>query len=169
MAFERTTDYELVRAILTDPGLYGHMTDDFAPAREAFRVNEHPAIWYVLVRDAGGDLMGMFCFFPESAICWAVHVAMRRGIAPAVTWQAGREIVEWLWAHTGCLRLIASVPVCNRAAVRFGLGAMGLKAYGRNKASSMKGGKLWDQVLMGCSKEAFSLQPSAISLKKCGE
>jgi hypothetical protein len=154
MTFERTTDYALVRRILTDAGIYGHMTDDFAPKREEFCVNMHEAIWYVTVRE-GPRLYGLFCFFPENAICWAAHVALLRRLHPAVTWQAGREVVEWLWGNTGCLRLIASVPVCSRAAVRFGLRAMGMKAYGRNKASFRKGGKLWDQVLMGKSKESF--------------
>lgn len=151
MTFERTTDYRLVRAILTDPGLYPHMGDDFAPAREEFRVNEHPAIWYVLVID-DGELLGLFSFFPENQICWAAHVAMFRGTEPARTHQAGREVVDWLWAQSPCLRLIASVPVSNRAAVRFGLRAMGLRAYGRNKASFQKGGRLWDQILMGRSR-----------------
>jgi hypothetical protein len=34
----------------------------------------------------------------------------------------------------------------------FGLKAMGLKQYGVNEASFLKGGKLWDQVLMGISR-----------------
>ena len=140
-----------MRAILTDPGVYSHMTDDFAPEPEAFKVNRHPEIWYVLVLE-GTELLGMFCFFPENRICWYAHVALFRGVAREVTWRAGREVVEWLWANTPCLRLIASVPACNRAAVRFGRRAMGLLAYGRNGASFMKGGTLWDQVLMGRSR-----------------
>jgi hypothetical protein len=151
MTFERTADYGLVRAILTLRDVYPHMTDDFAPKREDFEVNTDPRICYVLVEHRQA-LIGLFSFLPENQVCWAAHVAMRRGTSPALTHQAGREIVDWIWGNTCCLRLIASVPASNRAAVRFGLRAMGLKAYGRNKESFMKGGKLWDQVLMGRSK-----------------
>lgn len=152
MTFQRNTDYAAVRAILTDPELYPYMTDDFAPAREEFRVNEHPAIWYVLVSE-GSSLYGMFIFLPCNEISWEVHVAFFRGTPVTITRQAGREVVEWLWANTPCLRLTASVPACNRAAVGFGLHTMGLREYGRNEASFMKHGKLWDQVLLGKSRD----------------
>lgn len=151
VTFERTNDYGLVRAILTDEGIYEHMTDDFAPAREAFEPVADWRIWYVLVME-GSSLYGMFCFYPENEICWHAHVALFRGTPAAVTHQAGREVVDWLFANTGCLRLVASVPACNRAAVRFGQQAMGLRVYGRNERSFRKGGRLWDQILMGRSK-----------------
>jgi hypothetical protein len=150
MTFERTKDFKAVRAILTDPDLYDYMTDDFAPAREAFQVNDHPGIWYVLVSE-GSSLYGMFVFLPDNAICWQVHVAFFRGASQQVTRAAGAGIVEWLWRNTPCRRLIASVPACNRAAVRYGVRAMGLVKYGVNEASFMKNGKLWNQVLMGKS------------------
>jgi RimJ/RimL family protein N-acetyltransferase len=152
MTFERTRDLGLVRAILTDPTLYPYLTDDFSGPREEFRANDHPAIWYVLALADDGELLGLFSFCPENQICWSGHVAFFRGITPAVTRYVGEQIVKWLWENTCCLRLIASIPACNRAAVKFARG-MGLKAYGRNKASFMKGGKLWDQVLMGRSKD----------------
>ena len=151
MTFERTKDLKAVRAILTDPALYDHMTDDFAPARDEFAVNDHPGISYVLVSE-GSSLHGMFVFLPDNAICWQGHVAFFRGTPQAITRAAGAEILEWLWKNTPCRRLIASVPVCNRAAVSFALHKMGLVVYGRNEKSFMKNGKLWDQVLLGISK-----------------
>jgi hypothetical protein len=151
MHFERTTDYSLIRRILTDPDIYDRMGDDFLPPRNDFAVNRHPAIWYVLVVE-GSKLLGMFCFSPENQICWSAHVALFRGIHPRVTHQAGAEIVEWLWRHTRCERLIASVPLSNPAAVRFGARAMGLIRYGVNPRSFLKHGQLHGQVLMGRSR-----------------
>jgi hypothetical protein len=151
IAFERTTDYVLIRQILTDPGIYRYMGDDSLPPAEKFEVNAHPLANYILAMRRC-EIVGLFCLFPENAICWQAHVAMLRGVPPAVTHRAGRDIVAWVWANTACVRLIASVPACNRAAVRFGLTAMGLTEFGRNKASFMKAGRLWDQVLMGTSK-----------------
>jgi RimJ/RimL family protein N-acetyltransferase len=146
--FERTADLGLVRSILTDPGVYPYIADDFSPAREDFAVNAHPDIRYVLAID-GGRLAGMFVFLPRSAIRWDVHVAMLRKVPPAVTHRAGREIVAWLWENTACQRLVAEVPVCNKAAVRFGLQAMEMKAFGRDRAAFARHGQLQDLILMG--------------------
>jgi hypothetical protein len=161
MIFECTRGYALVRSILTEAGVYGHMTDDFAPKPDDFQVNTHEAIRYVIVWEGGakyapvvGRCLGMFCFFPENEICWQAHVALLRGLRPAQTRQIGREVMAWLWGNTPCLRLVASVPKCNRAAVRYGLdpGGMNLLPFGVNEKSFLKHGKLWDQVLMGRSK-----------------
>jgi hypothetical protein len=148
MTFERTHSLSLVRSILTKSGVWPYIGDDFAPNPESFRPNDDHRIWYVLA----DEVYGLFMFVPESPVCWQVHVAMLRGQKPEVTHQAGREIVPWVWENTGCRRIYASVPTSNRAAIRFGLRAMGLEIYGRNPASFMKHGQLWDQVLMGVSR-----------------
>jgi hypothetical protein len=153
MTFERTGRYSLVHTILTDSRLYDYMGDDFAPPRELFHVNKHPDIWYVLVYE-GYDVLGLFCLFPENTLCWTAHVALYRGMAPERTRRIGRELMAWLWEHTPCRRLIASVPECNRAAVKYGLDpeGMNLRVFGVNEKSFKKYGKLWGQVLMGRSK-----------------
>jgi hypothetical protein len=157
MHFNRTTDYELVRRILTRRRMYEWMGDDYAPPVEQFQVNTDPRIWYVLASDEWRAI-GLFCFFPENEICWAAHVALLRGTHPRLTHRAGWEVVRWLWNNTPCLRLTAKVPACNRAAVRFGLGPMGLKLIGPTLEQSveplsfMKGGRLVDQILMGRSR-----------------
>jgi hypothetical protein len=151
MDFNRTTDFALVRQILTHPRMFPHMGDDFLPAPEQFVLNTDPRISYVLVSDEWRAI-GLFCFIPENEICWAAHVAMLRKVHPALTHRAGKEIIEWLWRNTPCRRLIASVPASNPAAVRFGVQAMGLIRYGVNRRSFMKGGRLVDQILMGRSR-----------------
>jgi len=150
--------FPMVRSILTNPGIYPYMGDDFAPTPSDFKVNDHPSIRYVLVWGYGDRngrrLFGMFCFYPENEICWWAHVALFRGTPRSLTLQAGREVAEWVWNDTACKRLIASVPACNRAAVRYGTDprGMSLLPFGINEKSFQKHGKLWDQVLMGRSR-----------------
>ena len=151
MHFERTTDYELVRQILTHPRMFPHMGDDFMCPVEEYQVPTDPRIWYVLASDEWRAI-GLFCFIPENEICWQAHVAMLRKVPPALTHRAGKEIIEWLWRNTPCRRLIASVPASNPAAVKFGIQAMGLIRYGVNRRSFMKNGILRDQILMGRSR-----------------
>jgi hypothetical protein len=151
LTFERTRDLGLVRSILTHPGIWPYIGDDFAGEPQDFHPNEDERIWYVLaIRNC--RIVGLFMFVPETAVCWAVHVVMERGIPPLFTHEAGREIIPWIWAHTDCRRLVAHVPATNRAALHFGLRVMGLRAYGRNKASFLKHGHLIDQVDMGISR-----------------
>lgn len=158
--FERTHDLELVRRLLTDPGIYGHVTDDFAPAPHEFVVPDHPDIWYVAVTHAAHfpqrppPVLGMFLFYPQNAICWDVHVAFRRGTLPHFTRAAGAGILAWLWARTPCLRIEAAVPICNRAALRYGVDARGMALipYAVRPPSFAKRGRVWPQVLMGRSR-----------------
>jgi hypothetical protein len=158
MIFRRTHNWPLIGSFLMDPELYPYLTDDFAPPLEEFKINQHPDIWYVLVSDDGGGLRGLFCFFPENRICWSAHVVLMRKpkTPPEIARQIGREMVEWLWARTPCERLIASIPACNRAAVRYGLDPLGVacQQYGVNELSFRKHGRLWNQILMGRSRPA---------------
>jgi hypothetical protein len=151
MTFERTHEYELVRRILTDPGIYRRMGEDGLPPPDEFEVNRDPRIWYVVAFDEGG-LLGLFAFLPDTSICWQVHAALLRGIPPRVTHQVGREILPWIWSHTPCERVIARVPEINRAAVRFGQQAMGLIVHGFDPQSFCWGGRKVGRVLMGLSK-----------------
>jgi RimJ/RimL family protein N-acetyltransferase len=157
LTFERTVDFHLVRSILTGPGIYPHITDDFSPAREVFEVNQNAAIWYVLAID-GGKVVGLFSLLPRNAIRWELHFAMVRKVSPKITREAGRGIVPWIWEYTHCKRLMAEVPVCNKAAVRYGLRAMGLKAFGRDRAAFLKNGKLVDLICMGISRPPAPIQ-----------
>ena len=154
----RTHDYAAVRAILTHRHVYPHIGDDAAPPRTHFRVNEDPRIWYV-VATQDGTPFGVFAFFPESAVCWEVHVSMlpayrtrRRDPGPSPAADAGRSIVPWIWLHTTCCRIWAHVPRCNPLAIRYGQRYMGMQPFGINEHSFEKYGQLHDQVLLGVSR-----------------
>ena len=140
-----------MRQIFTDPGVWPYITDDFTPPSKDFRVNLHESIVYLLVWVEDAPI-GLFSLVPRNAIRWEAHVSMLRKVNPAVTHKAGREAVEWIWRETLCRRLVAEVPACNKAAIRFGLRAMGMEIYGRDRAAFAKLGKLHDLVCMGVSR-----------------
>lgn len=152
--FERSYDYELIRRILTHPRLYPHLSDDFSPAPGDYRPQEHPAIWYVVVydeHDAREDLLGLWMFVPANGVCWEVHTAL----LPCAWGEKGQlaslMLPAWIWEHTHCRRIITNVPKSNRLALHFALKA-GMKIFGVNEASFLKGGVLCDQVMLGISK-----------------
>ena len=146
MKFERTTDLELVRNILTHPKIYPLVGDDFAPPREQFVPNPDSRIWYVT---APG---GLFTFLPESEVCWQGHVAFLPDYWGNPSHAAGMAILRWLWANTPCRRVIANIPTFNRLAIRYSNRVMGMKVFGVNEKSFLKYGHLWDQILLGISR-----------------
>jgi RimJ/RimL family protein N-acetyltransferase len=150
MLFERTTDYKLVRSIMTHPKLYPWCTDDFSPAAEDYSPPEHEAVWYVLVKDAG-ELLGLFAFVPQNGICWELHTRLLPEAWGPRALEALRCVIAWLWENTSCRRLVTNVPTFNRLALRFGRAA-GLVEFGRNELSFLKNGVAYDQVLLGATK-----------------
>ena len=150
ITYWRITDLGTVRGILSSHDLYPHLGDDFTPPVEQFEPNDHPAIWYVGVRDPNG-IIGIFSLFPENTVCWQVHVAMFPWAGTQEKWEAARTLPEWLNAQTDCRRLTAAVPASNRAAIIYGTHGIGMRYVGRHSAAVMKGGKLQDLILLGLS------------------
>jgi RimJ/RimL family protein N-acetyltransferase len=149
LTFERTKDYALVKEIATHPAIYPFISDDYSPSPNDFKPFEDDAIWYVLVKD-GDELLGMWMFAPENAICWQVHTCLLPNAYGKRAKQAALEMANWIWTNTTCLRLITSVPEYNRQASIFARWA-GMEEYGRNPESYMKTGILHDQILLGMS------------------
>jgi len=151
--FERSTDYALIKGIITTPAVYRHLTDDNSPSAEDYQPIEHEAIWYVIVRDSycgDEELLGLWMFHPLNSICWEVHTALLPNAWGDRGRIAARLMAEWIWEHTPCRRIVTNVPENNRLALAFA-GHAGMKVYGRNPASFLKG-KLLDQICLGISR-----------------
>lgn len=149
MDFQRTKDFELVQRILTLPEIYPLIGDDYTPPVERFKLNEHPGIWYVIVRNADFRKVGMFTLFPLNHICWECHVVMLPEARTRDKWCAARQLVPWLKQHTECERLTAAVPSCNRKAIVYGMQGIGMRYVGRHPKAFRKWGELQDLVLLG--------------------
>lgn len=168
ITFERSEDYELIRQILTHPRLYPHLSDDFSPAPGEYRPQEHPAIWYVIVRDVDEgreELLGLWMFVPTNGVCWEVHTALL-----PIAWGERGQIASlmlppWIWEHTHCRRIITNVPSSNRLALHFALKA-GMRIFGVNEASFLKHGVLCDQTLLGISRPPAAAEAEAESEKE---
>lgn len=145
--FDRSTDYDLIREIMTHPKMWSWISDDFAGAPDQFQPARHPELLYVLVRD-GEELLGMFLLVPHSPIMIEVHTCLLPNAWGLRASSAARDLPKWLALNTRCKRLITQIPDYNRLAVRFAESA-GMEEYGRNLKAYMKNGELRDLVLMG--------------------
>jgi RimJ/RimL family protein N-acetyltransferase len=153
MIFGRTFDMEVVRAILTHPKIYPFIGDDDAPKMEEFRPREDPGIWYVLARltPDSSEPLGMFVLVAQSRTCWDIHVNILPSTYGPVAWLVSQEIFPWIWESTTARRVVGSVPAYNKLAIHYAERA-GMKRFGINEKSYLKGGVLIDQVLLGISK-----------------
>ena len=153
ITFERSTDYALIRRILTHPRIYKYISDDYSPPADEYRPVKSEAVWYVVVRDrqtGGSDLLGLWMFVPMNGICWEVHTCLMPCAWGDVGLEAARQLPAWIWRNTPCRRIITNVPSNNRLALHFALKA-GMKIHGCNRASWLKGGILYDQLCLGIS------------------
>lgn len=150
--FERTTDYKLIKSIVTHPRVYQHVSDDFAMPPEDWEPTQHELIWYLLVKE-GEEVLGLFTIIPHNAICWDVHTTLLPTAWGPKGRKAAREALRWMFTNTDCKRLTTEVPDYNSLALRFAEAA-GMKKYGYNPESFQKGGKIQGMTLLGISKDS---------------
>jgi RimJ/RimL family protein N-acetyltransferase len=147
---ERSTDYSLIKGVMTHPAVYRHLTDDTSPPADEFRPIESDLFWYLLAWD-GNELLGLWLLVPHSAVCWEIHTALLPDAWGERARQAATVALEWIWTHTPCRRIVTGVPQGNRVAFRFALAA-GMEQYGVNEASFLRGGRMLDQICLGISR-----------------
>jgi RimJ/RimL family protein N-acetyltransferase len=147
---ERSTDYALIRGIMTHDAVYRHLTDDTSPAAADFRPIESDHLWYLVVWD-GNQLLGLWLLHPHTAVEWEIHTALLPDAWGDRARRAAAVMLEWVWVNTPCRRIITGVPQGNRLAYRFALDA-GMEQYGVNCASFLKNGRMQDQICLGISR-----------------
>ena len=168
IAFERTRNYDIVRRVMTHPQIWPHISDDGSPSHQDYRPPEGEHIWYVLAWDNGEELLGLWMFHPQNAICWEVHTCLLPNAWGERAYTAARALPEWIWRHTPCRRIVTNVPSSNRLALRFALRA-GMTIFGCNKASYLKHGRLCDQLCLGLSKPEEVAVPGAETGRQANE
>ena len=148
--FTRTRDYALVHEILTKPDVYELMGDDYLGPKEAFKVNVHEEIRYLVAYHEAG-IVGLFSLFPRNVLCWELHACMMPEATTQEKWEAARELVPWLKERTCCKRLVAEVPRSNAPAIYYGTHGIGMRYVGTHPEAFLKHGKLHDLIILGMS------------------
>lgn len=150
MTFERTTDWELIKSIVTHEKIYPAISDDFSPPVDQWTPIQSDDAYYVLAKDEG-EVLGLWALFPDNRICWKVHTCLLPRAYGKRAHEAVLGFEEWVWNNTPALRVVTDVPSYNRLALKFSLDA-GLEQFGVNPGAYMKNGKLYDVIMLGISK-----------------
>lgn len=149
--FEQAKDLEMVREIVTTPAIFRSSSDDGSGPADAFQLPSKFA--YAIVRDHEGMLLGCYGLEPRNFISLEIHTCLlpiARGRAEQITC----AFRDWLWQNTSARRITTRVPSFNRLALKLAL-ACGMIEFGRDVKSFQKHGNLYDEILLGISKESI--------------
>ena len=146
----RTHDAELIKRMVTHPEVYPYLSDDGSPSRDEWQPVINDAVYYVLAaRDSSP--VGLWMFHPQNSVCYEGHSV----VLPEMQGN-GAEIAVmvqvWMFEHTPCQRIIGNAPMCNPRALYYAQKA-GMQPFGVNVKSYLKDGVLYDQIVLGVSKE----------------
>lgn len=145
-------DMQLVKDTITNEAIYPHVTDDFSPEASAYVPAGEPMKYAGVYVE--GQYFGLFAVHPHSVVLWEVHTCLLPKAWGACAIDCAKALIDWVFSHTTCERLITSVPSTNRLALRLARKA-GMVEWGTNPASFRKGGKLVDLVMLGIGKGAI--------------
>jgi len=140
-------DALIVDRIFGDPVVWPLLMDDNTPASLRWRVGtgllESPGVIVLLCED-----YATFALVPCNSIMWDVHTAILPAARGQLGIDIGRNSVQWVWDNTGCMKIISWIPDFNRAAILYAL-KCGFKKEGKVTKSFLKGGRLYDQYVVG--------------------
>lgn len=149
--FVPTTDYALVKRVLTHPKIWPTLADDFSGHPEEFEpLDSLATIGYVAVWD-DAELCGLATFAYQNRICWEIHVALLPRAWGRKSRRIARALAEWLWSKTDCQRIVATINQSNLPALCFAEGA-GFVLFGVNQSSVQRNGRLEDRMMFGISR-----------------
>ena len=154
MRIERTTDPELIRYVITHESIYSHVADDGSAARDDYEPVIADQIYWLAIRD-GQQVAGLFMVHPWNSATVEIHTCILppwRGIKAR---EAASLVLAWIFNKTAFQKVVTHVPAPNRLAKKLALDA-GFSIEGVNRKSFLKNGQLFDQAILGITKEEWS-------------
>lgn len=146
ISFAVSTDYPLIRRLLTDMRCYRRIINDSAPPVDAFQVGPFPDVVYVVASTGWGPL-AVFLMIGKIPHEAEIHFSM----TPAAWGQSERvakAFLEWVWRETSVNTLIAEVPSYNSLALRLAK-LVGFQDAGMRKFyAGKKHGKYFDLIVL---------------------
>lgn len=148
------TDPDLIKVTITNPKIFPYVTDDGSCAKEDYEPNLESFIYVGIYAE---EYLGLFVLHQHNHILYEVHTCLLPDAWGEKAIAAAKLLIKWVFENTNCKRLITNVPDNNPLAKRLAKQA-GLKQFGINPDSFIKNGVLFDQIMLGVSKEEICQQ-----------
>lgn len=144
------SDMDLVKETFTKPYIWPYITDDLCDI-DTFEP----------IAPSGTDLMYLGVFAPEygglfmihrsNCVTYEIHTILEKNCRGKKAIQAAKNVIDWIFSNTECLRLITQIPEDNLLAERLAISA-GMKLYGVNENSFKLKNNVQSLKLYGISK-----------------
>lgn len=133
----------LVQAVCALPGI-AETGEDGA---HGYEVDERDG--WLMALD-GEQFIGLFVVHALNSVCLQIHPIILPEFRGEKGFQAGREVVRWIFEHTGYRKIVAQTAY--RHAKLYAM-RVGFREEGINRYSFLKGGKLRHMWHLGITKE----------------
>jgi RimJ/RimL family protein N-acetyltransferase len=159
----QTNDGDILRMFYLNPMIWDGMQCDGGPNAEDVDFDDlaspsHEAACIFVTVDVASALAGLFMFHKTTPHCYDIHSALLPAFwGHGMAHEIGKAACWWLFENTECQKVTTSVPEYNEPARRMAMMA-GMRIEGCNRASFMKHGILYDQLLLGFTKEELLCQ-----------
>ena len=146
-------DMDLIKSILMDKAIYPHIIDDGCD--EINPVFNDSMIWLVITENS--QVCGAFMVHQHNRATWEIHTCLLPVIWGKKAQIAAKLMSGWFFSQPLNLKLITNVPEMNKMAHMFSLRS-GMMLEGVNRKSFLKDGILYDQYVLGMTKEDWQCQ-----------
>ncbi len=144
MTFERTFDPRLVASLMVRAWDRPEMLCEGASLDRLPSISD--CAQYFVGSNDGKDV-ALFVGYQQSPVCIDLHVCLAPECRGRKAIEASREFLAWLPKMTPFRKAIGSVPAYNKPMLIVALAA-GMNVLGINRQSTMRNGKLEDQIIV---------------------
>jgi RimJ/RimL family protein N-acetyltransferase len=147
----RTFDDSAIEAIMFSPEIWKTCAED-GQEQEDFNPDAEADCWLILEAEEG--FIGAYNVHPHNCTTLEIHAHILHDFRKKYAFESGDLVLEWILneAPDSYQKVIAQIPACYQNVIDFTLGH-GFKKEGVNRLSDRVGGVLYDQWLLGITRE----------------
>lgn len=152
---DEDSDIQAVENLLIESRNFDLLSDDFTPKIIEMRnfINMKDLV-LIKVR-VEGNVVGVFLFRLWNTITWEIHSCIGNSYRGKRAVDMCIALGHFVFSQFPVIKLVTQVPVYNLPAYALAR-KLHMVVEGLNSKSWMKDGKVWDQHLLGITKEEFT-------------
>ena len=148
-----TLDEAKIKTTVTHPAIWPHVSDDSCKVDD-YTPHMNGVLWLEVVEDQS---LGVYLVHPHNSVTYEIHTCLLPIAWGSKARQAGKLVLDWMFANTPCQKVITQVPQTNALALRYAK-RCGMVVEGNNRQSFLKNGQLLDMTQLGITKKEHTCQ-----------
>lgn len=152
MRIERTFDEQVVKSVMLHPAIWATVAEETQDP-EKWEPEMVADCWLQIVCD--GKLIGLYNIHAHNSVTLEIHAQVLPEYRSEYAKESSRQVLQWILDSedaAGYEKVIAQIPTLYPQVKHFTLNA-GFQEEGLNRLSYRKDGKLYDQWLLGITRQ----------------